>query len=151
MKLFGATMEKVLPQWSNVRVPLGAAAVLLAAALCDEQVVVDMSRPVEPETLSRIGYGAPASATSTMVSPPVTATTGAPLYEAVALVSLVAVAELSRQSANFVVSAKLSSPVSRPDADAVGISAHWLPMSCPAAAPANNVKKLCPERWRSRW
>ena len=128
MKLVGRTIEKVLPQWSKVRVPAGAAPVLPSVPL-GEQVAVDTRRPFEPATLSRMGYGAPALATSTMVSPPVTATTEAPLYVAVAFVSLVAVAELSRQSANFVVFAKLSRPVSRPDADVVGSSAHRLPMS----------------------
>lgn len=64
-----------------------------------------------------------------MVSPPVTATTDAPLYVAVAFVSLVAVAELSRQSANRVVFAKLSRPVSMLDAEAVGSLAHRPPMS----------------------
>ena len=114
-----------------------------------EHVAVDTRRPVEPDTLRRMGYGVASSATSRIVSPPVTAMTDAPLYIAMASVSFVAAPELSRQSANFDVSTKLWRSASRLAADAAGSFAHLSPMSCPTCAPAIFVMKSSPETYEA--
>src|SRR5580693_2641736 len=111
------------------------------------QAAVEVSSPSPvPETTSRRGYGVPLLATSSVESPPLTATTEAPLSLVTVFDSLVADADVTMQSARVVRSVKPEKPATKLAAF-VGVSAtHEFPSLAAAAAPSASAKKSSPCR-----